>query len=254
MGKKMISIITAMYNAEQYIETTIMSVISQDYDNWEMIIVDDFSTDNSYKLACAFAKKDVRIKIYQLNKKSKNGPASVRNYGLDKAKGGIITFLDSDDLWEPNFLSAQLKFMEETDCPFVFSSYRRCTLSSESIFHVPQKATYKSILKSNPISCLTAMYNRDKLGLHYMPEKAYRREDFACFLSILKVTSIALGNPMVLATYRIHGNSNSSGKLKIARYHYNVYRKVEKLGFFVSLYYLLCWVVISLKKYRGVKK
>ena len=117
----LISIITPNFNCEVFIKSTIESVISQTYSNWEMLIVDDCSTDRSYEIALDYAKKDSRIKVLKNEKNS--GAAISRNLALDNANGDYIAFLDSDDLWEPNKLEVQLKFMEEHDCDFCFTKY-----------------------------------------------------------------------------------------------------------------------------------
>ena len=117
----MISIITPNYNCGDYISETIESVLLQTYSNWELIIVDDCSSDDSYKIALDYAKKDSRIKV--IRNETNLGTAISRNKALDIAKGDYIAFLDSDDLWEKDKLELQLNFMQENNCDFSFSQY-----------------------------------------------------------------------------------------------------------------------------------
>jgi len=251
--KSLVSIITAVYNAELYISETIESVIAQDYLNWELIVVDDHSTDMSLSMAKKY-EKDSRIHVYQLPTKSPSMAAGTRNFGIDLAKGKYITFLDGDDTWNPNFLSSQLHFMKEKGCSFAFSSFFWRAANKDKNFIVPEKVTYKDILKTNSITCLTAIYDRDAIGVFYMPEEAYKREDFGCFLSILKKVQYAYGNPEVLAMYRLHGNSASSKKQKMIKWQWRVYRRVEHINFFSSVYYLSCWAINGLKKHGDLRR
>lgn len=250
-----VSIIMPLYNSAKYLESTLESVINQTYKNWELIIVDDFSSDNSFDLASNFATKDQRIILKRLKEKSLYGALDVRNECLKYASGRYIAFLDSDDLWDLEFLEKQIKFMSDKKCGFICCSYRRTTGKSTDIYYVNPIIRYKDMLKSNPISCLTAIYDLEIVGEKiFMPANSYRREDFACFLQIIKKTNyIAYGNQEVLATYRIHKNSTSSGKFKLIKYQYNIYRKVERFNIFLSIYYTLCWSFKGYFKYRKLK-
>jgi len=252
-NQSLVSIITAVYNAELYISETIESVIAQDYQNWELIIVDDYSTDNSFSIAKKY-ESDKRIHVFEIPIKSPSLAAGTRNFGIDQAKGKYITFLDADDTWNPNFLSSQLNFMKEKNCSFAFSSFFWRAANKDKNFIVPEKVTYKDILKTNSITCLTAIYDRETIGVFYMPENAYKREDFACFLSILKKVKYAYGNPEVLAMYRLHGNSASSKKRKMIKWQWRVYRRVEHINFFSSLYFLFCWAIQGLKKHADLRR
>lgn len=120
--ENLVSIIMPLYNGEKFIEITLESVLKQTYKNWELLITNDGSKDNSPKIAEKYAEKDERIKLFnQINK----GSAAARNNSLREAKGKYIVFLDSDDIWENNFLEEQIKFLKEKNASLVFSSYRR---------------------------------------------------------------------------------------------------------------------------------
>ena len=245
----LVSIIMPNYNSEKYVEETINSVLSQTYQNWELLFVDDCSTDKSLELVRAF--NDERIKIFQ--NETNSGAAASRNYALREAKGKWIAFLDSDDLWMPEKLSKQLEFMAENNYDFTCTHYSaENDDSGSSVVFAPKKDiyTYKEILKHCYIGCLTVMYNADKLGKIEMPAEAVKREDFACWLRILRSGTNVVCLHENLATYKIHTNSVSTNKVKMAKYQWNVYRKIEKISIIKSLYYMLNWAIKGILKYR----
>ena len=187
MKENLISIVTPMYNGEKYVEETINSVLKQTYPNWEMIIVDDGSKDNGPAIVEKFAQADNRIKLIR----QKNaGSSAARNNGLKNIQGRYVSFLDSDDFWEPNFLEEQLNFKKKKKSPIVFASYKRINAEGREIlkpFIVPEKVNYKGLLKSCSISCLTAMFDREKTGNVFFNEAmGSLRDDFVFWLSILK--------------------------------------------------------------------
>lgn len=245
----LVSIIMPNYNSKKYVEQTINSVISQTYQNWELLFVDDCSTDGSLEIVRSFG--DERIKIFQ--NETNSGAAVSRNYALREAKGKWIAFLDSDDLWEPTKLSEQLAFMVENGYDFTCTHYSTLNENNNasSIF-APKKDvyTYKDILRHCYIGCLTVVYNAESLGKVDMPTNAEKREDLACWLRILKKGTNVVCLHKNLATYKIHQNSVSTNKLKMAKYQWNVYRKVERINCFKSLFYLACWAIKGILKYR----
>ena len=198
---QLVSIVTPMYNGEKYVEQTIISVISQTYKNWEMIIVDDGSKDNGPAIVEKYICADNRIKLLR---QSNAGSSAARNNGLRCAQGRFVCFLDSDDFWEPNFLEEQLNFIKERNAVIVFASYKRINADGEEIlspFIVPDKVDYWGLLKTCSISCLTAMYDRKKTGDVYFNEAmGSMRDDFVFWLSILKKGGYAYGNKAVLAS------------------------------------------------------
>ena len=249
MNKPLVSIITAAYNCDKYIEETINSVISQTFKDWEMIIVDDFSSDKTAEKVEAIAKKEPRITL--LKQEQNLGCARARNRGLKEAKGKYITFLDGDDLLDPNYLESQLSFIRDNG-PIITASYRRLAPNSTTNFIVPKSSSYKQTLKGCALSCLTTMYDREVIGDRYFNEEMRKNEDFAFWLNILKDGYEAKGNQEVLASYRILKTSKSHNKIKFIKHMWYVYRKVEKLNFFYSLYCLICWAFYGLKKYKNV--
>ncbi|MGF1726741.1 glycosyltransferase family 2 protein [Photobacterium nomapromontoriensis] len=249
---ELISIIMPAFNAQKYISDTIESVISQTYDNWELIIVDDCSRDNTKDIIENFCSIDNRIHYYINDKNS--GSAFSRNKALEKAKGRFIAFLDADDLWDNDFLKSQLSFLNKSNSPLVFSSYRRIDESGNKIlkdFIVPGIVCYDDLLKTCSISCLTAVYDCDKIGKHYFDSSlGSLRDDYAMWLSILKSGIVATGNSNVLASYRVFSQSTTSKKYKMIPRQYGIYRNVEKFGLMKSLYYTFHWSVNGLIKYK----
>lgn len=247
----LVSIITPTFNSAKYIAETIQSVQNQTYQNWEMIIVDDGSSDETETIVRAFIEKDKRLQFHKLNQNS--GPAIARNAGIEKATGDFMTFLDADDIWFPEFIEKSISTIIQTEIPFVFSSYRRSNENLEFVysdFIVPQKVTYTDILKSNSISCLTAFLDIEKLGKKFMPI-IRKRQDMGLWLQYLKEIPYAYGIQEPQAAYRIRENSLSRKKSDLIKYQWQFYREVEKLNVFQSTYYMLHWMYRGFMKYRN---
>ena len=251
MKQHLVSIITPMYNAEKYVGQTINSVLSQTYENWEMLIVNDGSKDNCPQIVEKYVKNDNRI---QLINQPNAGSAAARNNALRRAKGQYICFLDTDDLWDSNFLEKQINFLKEKNAALVFSSYRRIDEKGEkklNPFIVPKTVTYTDLLKTCSISCLTALYDKKQIGEQYFKEELKSlRDDFVFWLQALKKVKKAYGNTEILASYRVFANSTTGNKKKVIKPQFMVYYKVEKLGLVKSLYYLSCWAINGFLKYR----
>lgn len=232
----LVSIINPLYNASNWLEETVNSVLSQTVQDWEMIIVDDCSSDNSYKLACELSEQDTRIKVFQLKKNA--GAAAARNKAINEAKGRYIAFLDSDDLWHPHKLEKQINFMLKNNYAFSYTAYEKINEEGKVIGHVgaPMRLNYKQLLMTNEIGCLTAIYDTEILGKVYMPTET-KREDYATWLSILKKIDYAYGMPESLGQYRVYANQSSAKKSKMAKENWNLYRNIEDLSFIKSIYY-----------------
>lgn len=244
----LISIITPNFNSEKFISQTINSAINQTYTNWEMIIVDDVSTDNSVAIITSFCKQDSRIKLHQLPKNS--GAAIARNKAISLAKGNFIAFLDSDDLWLPKKLELQLDFMLNNNYALSYTSYEvideNGILTNKTI-NCKEKLDYNRMLYSNEIGCLTAMYNKDVLGKIFMPN-IRKRQDYGLWLKILKTEEYAFGLTKVLAQYRDRSKSMSDNKVEMLKWNWNLYKNVENLSYFRATYYTMCNVVNKLLK------
>lgn len=232
----LVSIITPSYNSEKFIGKTIESVLAQTYQNWEMIIVDDKSTDSSTDIIKNYTEKDERIRLIMLNKNG--GVASARNKAILECKGDYIAFLDSDDLWLPEKLEKQLNFMLENHHAFTYLSYEKINSKGEVIGKVnaPAKISYHDLLKTCYPGCLTVMIDVEVLKGMFIP-LGTKREDYAFWLKIIKQTHYAFGLDQVLAQYRLHPDQNSRIKLHMAKETWNLYRDIERLSFFKTLYY-----------------
>jgi len=243
----LVSIITPNYNSEKFISETIDSVIAQTYQNWEMIIIDDVSTDNSIDIIHKYIKNDTRIQLIRLSNNS--GAAVARNKGIEKAKGKFIAFVDSDDLWSPFKLETQLKLMLKNNIAFSYSPYKLIDEDGKSLnkIKIPlAKIDYKELLKENQIGCLTAMYDQEILGKCYMP-LIRKRQDYGLWLSILKKVQYGYSVTENLEIYRIRKNSISSNKVDLLKYNYELFHIHEELSYITSFYYLMCNIYRKIK-------
>ena len=231
-----------------FLKKTIDSVIAQTYKNWELIIADDCSTDNSLEIIKQF--QDERICVIAIDENC--GAAVSRNKAIEAANGRWIAFLDSDDLWDNNKLSLQLKFMVDEKCAFSFTHYYFDKEEGELKAFAPKKDKYdyKTILKHCYIACPTVIYDSSVLGKVYMPVEAVKREDFGCWLKILRQNVQAYCLHECLTTVKIHAGSVSYDKTKMIKYQWNVYRKVENLSIVRSLFYMVHWAIKGILKYR----
>lgn len=244
----LVSVITPVFNSEKYIGKSIESVLNQTYPSWEMILVDDLSTDRSVEIIGDYMKKDERIKLIKLSENS--GAAVARNTALDASAGRFIAFLDSDDLWKPEKLEKQLAFMQKNDYAFTFTDYELMDQDGNLLrktIHMPDSIDYKGLLKNTIIGCLTVMLDRQQVGNIQMPN-IRTRQDFALWLSVLKKGYRAYSIQEPLSIYRIVEGSISSNKFKAAKRNWFVYRKIEKLGLLYSSWCFANYVYTSIKK------
>lgn len=247
--KKMVSVIMPVYNAEIFLNQSIQSVISQTYQDWELLVVDDCSNDNSVIVIQKFVQQDNRIRYFKTDRPS-GSPILPRNIGIENAKGRFIAFLDSDDAWLPNKLETQLKMFEQyEDMAICFSNYEKMTEEGERnnrVVQAPVITTYKQLLLSNVIGCLTAVYDIQKVGKVFF--KKHSHEDYILWLDILKKGYIARNTNTVEALYRVRENSVSSNKLKTLSWQWDIYRNVENVGLFRSCYYFINYAYRAYKK------
>ncbi|MEX0290458.1 MAG: glycosyltransferase family 2 protein [Flavobacteriaceae bacterium] len=241
-----VSVITPFYNSKNYIRECIDSVMAQSYPYWELILVDDGSKDNTISVVEAYMQKDPRIKATGLE--NNEGAGMARNKGIELAKGRYIAFLDSDDTWHPEKLERQLRFMQKHQYPFTYTAYYKLDLKGrrKKVAALPA-VSYSRALYKNPIGCLTVIYDTSFFGKQYMPV-VRKRQDFGLWLRLLKITE-ARGLNEYLASYRSRSSSISFYKLELLKHEWNLYRKVEKLSFFKSVFYLFSAVFLKLKSY-----
>ncbi len=222
----LVSIITPLYNAASFISETIQSVQNQSYQNWEHLIIDDASTDESLRIAEEYASSDARICI--IRNTDNVGAAVCRNKATDVAKGDFIAFLDADDLWLPEKLEKQVNFMLANDVAVAFSNYTHIDAKGKSLnkrIKALPKLSYKKQLRNNYIGNLTGIYHATKIGKIIAPELR-KRQDWGVWLEAIKRSGEpATGLQEDLAKYRVHGGSMSANKSGLVKYNFNFYRK-----------------------------
>ncbi|MBN7275416.1 glycosyltransferase [Ligilactobacillus pobuzihii] len=255
MNDPLVSIVMPNYNCADYMAETLDSVLAQSYKNWELYIMDDCSTDNISEIMQPYLDKYSNIHFQVLEKNG--GPAIARTEGIKLAEGKYIAFLDSDDLWEKEKLGKQVNFMETNHFDFSCTTYSQVDEHGQSkgmAVVPPLKASYhKMLLLGDPIGNLTVMYNQESLGKFKVPN-IKKRNDFALWLKILKDTKYCYGLQEDLAKYRIRSDSISRNKFSAARYHWKLYREIEKMNFFEAGFYVFCWMIVKLYKMNFKKK
>lgn len=244
----LVSIITPAYNAEKYILDTINSVKSQEYKNWEMIIVDDASTDRTTQLVSSEIEKDNRIRLIKLEKNK--GVANARNVAITNSNGRFISFLDSDDLWDKNKLELQIVFMLENDIGFSYTNYSIFDDRNNKVIgkmKSPRELTFSRLLLNNPIGCLTVMIDRNKVEKIQFPR--IKHEDYATWLSLIKLLGEGKGLDKTLASYRVVSNSVSSNKVRTLSWTWKIYRKHLSMGYLHASLRICIFTIATIFKY-----
>lgn len=237
-----------MHNASRFVGTAIESVMAQTYKNWELIVVDDYSTDNSLEIAREYAEKNPQIRVLSNDRPIKM-PSAPRNFGVKAAKGRFIAFLDSDDLWFPQKLEQQLALFCDNRTAIAFSNYEKIDEEgnrANRVVTAPAKATYSSLLHGNVIGNLTGIYDTKKVGK--VTIRDIHHEDYVMWLHILKEGYIARNTGTTLAAYRVCSESVSSNKLKVATWQWHIYRKVERLSWLQSSRYMISYAYKAFAK------
>ena len=249
MSTLKVSVITPCYNAGVTIINTIESVIAQTYTDWEMLIVDDSSSDNSADVIKEYASKDSRIKYLRTEKPS-GSPALPRNIGIENAVGKYIAFFDADDVWLPDKLQWQVDFLEKNGYDLVYLFYEKMNwdgVRNNRVVRTRKKSIYKSLLKSNSIPCLTSIVKREAIGETRF--KQISQEDFCFWLDILKKGYIAHNLCEVTALYREAKTSRSANKFNMFKGYWNVIRNHQHIKLFPACYYMLTYTILGLTKY-----
>ena len=248
LKNELISIVLPAYNSSKYISITIDSVLNQDYSNWELIITDDCSTDNTLNILKEYANKDERIKIYKL--KVNAGAAKARNNSLKYCNSKFISFIDSDDTWNYNKLTYQFNFMKKTSSPISFTSYKLVNEIGEDlnqIIKTKKRVNYNSYLKNTIIGMSTSMVNTAITG-PLLFKNIRTRQDTYLWITLLRKGFIAYGIEKSLASYRVRNDSISSNKIKAAKQVWRLYFIFEDLGFLKSSYYFCFYIFNAIKK------
>lgn len=248
--EELVSIITPTYNCGKFIGETIESVLKQSYENWEMVIVDDCSKDNTKEVVEKYIKKDKRIKYHLLEVNS--GAAVARTKAMELAQGKYMAFLDSDDLWSVDKLERQINFMKKNNYNITCTQYEQIDEQGNfinKIIPVKVKTDYNGILLTCPVGNSTVMYNVEKLGKFEVPNIRKRNDD-ALWLQMLKKEKYIYGMKDTLMQYRIRSNSISSNKISLIKYHWKLYRDIENLSIIRSTFHICFWGVLKVFKIK----
>lgn len=254
MSNNLVSIVMPSYNCGRFVRDTIESVFAQTYTNWELLFVDDCSTDDTESIVKTFI--DPRIRFFKNEKNS--GAAVSRNWALREAKGQWIAFLDSDDLWEPTKLERQVRFMEENGYKFSYTYYEEMDADgndTDVVVYGPKKITKTGMFAFCWPGCLTVMYDASAVGLIQI-EDIKKNNDYAMWLKVCQKADCYL-LPEVLAKYR-RGRSGSVSSHSIStmiKWHYKLFRDAEKMGVITSLWHTGINLVCGFyKKRKYIKK
>lgn len=249
MNENLVSIITPAYNASHFVTATIESVLAQTYRDWEMLIVDDCSKDDTVQVIERHAAADSRVKLIRHQKNA--GPAQARETAIDAAAGRFIAFLDADDLWLPAKLERQLAFMREQDAAFSFTEFRRIEADGHTVgrlIPVPDRLNYRQLLKNTAIATSTALLDRAKTGPFRMTRTYY--DDYALWLEITRRGFAAHGMHDDLMRYRVLGASVSRNKTRSARMVWRLYRDIEHLPVPHAAWCFAHYAARAYRKYR----
>ncbi|WP_353097075.1 glycosyltransferase [Tissierella praeacuta] len=251
----MTSIIMPAYNAERYIEESIKSILYQTCTDWELIIIDDCSNDQTPNICKSYTEHSENI-LYFRNPSNK-GVAESRNRGVSLAQGEWIAYIDSDDCWHPQKLELQLRLAAEKQARFIFtgsSFINENSVSLEYCLPVPLEIFYKELLKQNIISCSSVLIHKELMLRYPMENGSEMHEDFAVWLKILqneKISAYGIDQPLLI--YRISSTSKSGNKIKAGIMTYRVYRHIG-VSIIPACYYWICYFFRSLNKYKHLIK
>ncbi|MGZ2368724.1 glycosyltransferase family 2 protein [Ancylomarina sp. YFZ004] len=250
MAQPLVSIITPVYNSSLFLMDTAESVFCQTYNNWEWILIDDRSTDNSWEILLELKEIDVRVKIFRNELNS--GSGITRNQAIKEANGKYIAFLDSDDIWHCQKLEKHIAFMMIEGALFSHTSYGYLDENDnviKSTFRVSKKPiSYLDLLKRTEISCLTAIYDAEAIGKFYMSEHR-RKQDYALWLSILKTGTKSYGLDEELAFYRQRKGSATSNKFNLIGKHFSFLRETQEMNTIQATKFTILWMVNGFVRY-----
>jgi teichuronic acid biosynthesis glycosyltransferase TuaG len=250
LNSGLVSIITPVFNSERFIEETIDSVLGQTCVNWELILVDDCSTDQTPELIKNYIQMDKRIRYIRLERNM--GAAAARNRGLEAASGRYVAFIDADDLWMPDKLIKQLTLMKEKNVGFTFTAIEMID-ENDNIVKAKRAVVpvidYKFLLSNTMIACSSVVLDREMTGKFQMPD-VRKGQDFATWLMLLRGGLLAYGIDRTLVRYRLVNGSISSNKFGALKRTWKIYREQEHLNIPRSAYYFSLYALHALKKYH----
>lgn len=238
-----------VYNGEKYIKLAINSVISQSYKDWNLIVVNDGSTDSTASIVQSFVEEDSRIKLIDNN--GKKGAAGARNYGLSLSSGDYVAFIDCDDVWHSEKLKKQLDLMKKEGMDFSYTSYEIIDSNGANCkqnYIVPERISFKQMLKENFVGCSTVIISQ-KITNKYSFSTEFYHEDYCLWLQLLKDGYNAIGCTEPLVKWRFIHGSRSSNKFNSAIRRWNIYRKHLCLSLFQSYKYFALYMFNGILKY-----
>ncbi|QDP85633.1 glycosyltransferase family 2 protein [Chryseobacterium sp. SNU WT5] len=245
-----VSIITPCYNSANFLNETIQSVTNQSFTDWEWLITDDCSSDDSVEIIMKINDPRIILTIAEKN----GGAGHARNLSLEKATGKYITFLDADDYWEPNFLEEMVSFMKKEKAELAYSNYARCDedlTPKIADFQADKEVTFDNLLKTCRLSLLSSMYDSERVGKEFFPPGS-KREDHVMWLNLLKKIPVGKPLPKTMAKYRMHATSISRRKTNIMKDQYLVYKNHMKFSTLKSWYYTTNWALNGFMKYSKI--
>lgn len=249
--EELISIIVPVYNAERFIIETMDCVLAQTCSDWELLLVEDGSSDNTVKVIEQYREEKQEDRIRLIRQPANMGAAKARNRGLQEAKGRYIAYLDADDLWVPEKLERELTFMKEKEAAFVFTGYEFADANGKGtgkVVRVPETLTYRQALSNTTIFTTTVMFDRFQMDNALLEMPVIKSEDTALWWKVLRNGYVAYGLDENLAKYRRPGKSLSSNKLEALRRIWNLYRKAEGMSIPDSLWHFCFWAVRAVKR------
>lgn len=247
----LVSVVMPAHNSARYIGEAIASVRAQTYASWELLVVDDASSDDTFNIVSSAAHEDSRIVVFRLEENI--GAAEARNYALERAKGECVAFLDSDDTWLPNKLETQLAAMEASSSDLCYTSYAIVDeegVKAKKDYIVPAHIDFEGLLCENVIDCSTVLVKAQLLGKDAFSSN-YAHEDYVLWLSLLSSGAKVVGCTEVLANWRFHQGSRSYDKVKAAAGRWKIYREALGLSFGKSLACMKKYALAGFRKYYG---
>lgn len=248
MLRPLVTVIMPNYNGKRFVRQAIESVLNQTYSNWELIIIDDKSTDGSPELIEEYCKRDTRVTL--IRSPQNNGVSIARNIGICRARGEFIALLDNDDWWEQDKLERQVE-LAGTGADIIYCSYDLVDEENQKIkrpYIVPEKINFDMMLTSNSIGCSTVFVRADLMREHPFRAEFYH-EDYVLWMELLRLQAIAIGDPKVLTHYRLVSGSRSGKKINAAKERWKVYRKALHLNLFVSSWAFFGYALKGFSKY-----
>ncbi len=248
---ELISIIVPVYNVANYIEETIASVLAQTWEAWELLLVEDGSGDDSLAVMerCARERQDHRKRI--IRQPSNMGAAKARNRGLEEARGRYIAYLDADDLWAPEKLERELRFLREKEAAFVFTGYEFADergRGTGKVVHVPKTLNYRQALSNTTIFTTTVMFDTARIDKELLEMPTVKSEDTALWFRVLRNGYTAYGLDENLVRYRRGGGTLSSNKLEAVRRIWRLYRRSENLSLPYSAWNFVFWAARAVRR------